>query len=181
MTVGANIRSVDHDRQVIHWMPLCPIVIPPGVAQFPFIFNLLLEHLVWHMMVERNPDATRRMVMRPFAPAHGTFDKPLSVHRAYEYSVPGAGQGLHPHRGAPDHTLHGVAPTCPGGGNSLQSKNPGFHEIPHTVTARRIPPSTMQIWDLAILASEVMLFLVLVSAYVFLRLGADLAIWPMAS
>ena len=114
----------------------------------------------------------------PSPPPHGNFADAHAVYRGpYEYSVPGSDVDFVPQ----SQPTTGRVPctTWPELARALPFIVLTHMEIPYTVSAR---PDTglynakIGIW--LFLASEVMLFGGLFSAYVFLRLGAEPGYWP---
>ena len=148
-----------------------------GLVQLIFIVNFFYSIFLGRK-VGRNPwHATTLEWDAPSPPPHGNFDTPIAVYRGpYEYSVPGAPEDFTP-QSQPTAATQSVP--LAGEPAWLPPTKHLLMEIPYEVTAR---PDTglynakLGIW--LFLASEVMLFGGLFSAYVFLRMGADPGYWP---
>ena len=151
----------------ILWAAVCL-----GLAQIPFIINFFWSIKHGEKVGDNPWHATTLEWQTPTPPPHGNFDQRRSVYRGpYEYSVPGPRHAIS--RRKTNRTL------------TLPAQNPNapriniFMEIPYTVEAR---PDTglynakVGIW--LFLASEVMLFGGLFSAYILLRVGAEPGTWP---
>ena len=67
-----------------------------GLFQIPFIINFFAS-IKWGKVVDRNPwEATTLEWSAPSPPGHGNFvTEPIVYRGPYEYSVPGAQDGLH--------------------------------------------------------------------------------------
>ena len=148
-----------------------------GLAQIPFIINFFwsIKH---GKKVDDNPwEATTLEWTAPSPPPHGNFvHTPVAYRGPYEYSLPGTGEGFHHAKrtGGADRTHPAQAPDRTGSGLTDRAM-----EIPYTVSTR---PDT-GLWNAKIgiwlfLASEVMLFGGLFSAYIFLRIDAPPGMWP---
>ncbi len=140
-----------------------------GVAQIPFIINFFWSIRHGAKVTSDNPwEATTLEWQTPTPPPHGNFagtDRSTAV--PYEYSVPGRPPTFTPQNEpielTPDHPLDPLP-----NGDSLHGSNPA-----------RIPAFTTPSWASGcFLASEVMLFGGLFSAYILLRVGALAGTWP---
>lgn len=81
-----------HAQPVLHWNEFMSIAAWfLGLAQIPFIINLIWS-IKGGQKVKENPwEATTVEWAAPSPPGHGNFTKPVTVYRGpYEYSVPGA-------------------------------------------------------------------------------------------
>ena len=159
-------------KPVIHWnnfMSVSAFLL--GLAQLPFIFNFFWSMWRGERVTSDNPwHSTTVEWATPTPPGHGNFIKPIVVYRGpTNTAFPARKRITHrnpSHRGERKSSSTRRRACCPRPLVAMQ--------IPYEVTAR---PDTglynakLGIW--LFLASEVMLFGGLFSAYIFLRLGAD--------
>lgn len=158
-------QSWELAKNIVHWNEFIGVAaFLLAISQIPFIINFF-GSLKWGPKATDNPwDSTTLEWSTPTPPGHGNFlHEPVVDKGPYEYSVPGMTR---------DFAMQDA-------NDGKTDAGPAAHdmEIPYTVAAR---PDTglynakLGIW--LFLASEVMLFAGVFSAYVFLRLGAD--VWP---
>lgn len=159
-------QSWELAKNIVHWNEFIGIAaFLLLIAQIPFFINFF-GSLKWGAKATDNPwDSTTLEWATPTPPGHGNFlHEPLVDKGPYEYSVPGMANDFAPQ----DVNI---------GKDDPKNAPPHDMEIPYTVTSR---PDTglynakLGIW--LFLASEVMLFAGVFSAYVLLRLNAD--VWP---
>jgi cytochrome c oxidase subunit 1 len=161
--------SYEHGRSIQHWN-----VVQGwsawllGLFQLVFLANLILSWRRGDRVVANPWRATTLEWAAPSPPPHGNFTQPVRVHSGpYEYSVPGEVEDFVPQDRAPRSEREEAA------------ADPGVRANPadYTVQIRRdtgVNNVTLGMW--LFIASEVMLFGGLFSAYVLLRNGA--AEWP---
>jgi cytochrome c oxidase subunit 1 len=177
---GLNRRLYDggvtyeHGRSIQHWNVVqgwSAWIL--GLFQLVFLINLLVSWTRGRRVGSNPWNATTLEWAAPSPPPHGNFTADMRVFRGpYEYSVPGAADDFSPqHLPALDSTEEGWR-----GESSLAQPAP----VPRAdyVIARRpdtgVSNVTLGMW--LFIASEVMLFGGLFSAYVLLRNGASA--WP---
>ena len=156
-------RSIQHWNVVQGWSAWLL-----GLFQLVFLANLILSWRRGRRVVANPWRATTLEWAAPSPPPHGNFMQPVRVHSGpYEYSVPGEVEDFVPQDRAP-RSVRQDPPEEPG-----VSANP----VDYTVQIRPdtgVNNVTLGMW--LFIASEVMLFGGLFSAYVLLRNGA--AAWP---
>ena len=172
------------NKNVLHWnVFISESAWLLGLAQIPFILNFCLTWKYGRKVGDNPWEATTLEWQTPIAAAARQLpqaarrlSRPLRIQRARPSDEDFTPQNTPPQQPESDlatatttNRIIGAAAT-----NSIR-----FMDIPYTVTAR---PDTglyngkLGIW--LFLASEVMLFGALFTAYLFMRLGADDGTWP---
>ena len=142
-----------------------------GIAQIPFIINLFWSINHGEKVNSDNPwDATTLDWQTPTPPPHGNFahDAARCIAALTNTACPAT----------PRISRRKTNPEAPPR-RSPQPRTTDFMEIPYTVQPRPdtgIYNAKLGIW--LFLASEVMLFGGLFSAYILLRVGAEPGMWP---